>query len=256
MDQAGDASDDWHAALRRLLLQQQQDGGSSSASMDADDWDAAGSERGSDEADSLGWQEVGGYASADAASRNSWKALYGPGALSEWGGSVSSSWDGGCGARVEGAGVLESPFAAVAGTPFPGEGAEAASDSMDTCWGSASDEDGADGADGAVGSSASSSGDSLPASAPWAGVAELSDDQLVRYGRLQPMSGRVLLQQMLSGMKLALTLSGRNEEALLVLRCAAACAIRVRLPVLSCSRMPPAAAAAQALAGDRPDEPA
>jgi len=49
-------------------------------------------------------------------------------------------------------------------------------------------------------------------------VHNLSPDELVKYGGLQPVSCRVLLQQLLRGMVLSLTMSSRLEEALLLLR--------------------------------------
>jgi hypothetical protein len=46
------------------------------------------------------------------------------------------------------------------------------------------------------------------------------DEEAVRskYGGLAPVCARVLLQQLLAGMKLSLLMSGRQEEALAVIR--------------------------------------
>jgi hypothetical protein len=246
------ASDEWNKALHSFLKQHK--GAELPADMDTTgsshpEADQPGSSssnsRRSDEVeddsttdDSSSWLELESYAAQDAATRNSWKALYGPGALSEWGGLVSSnlyyynniasdsSWDGGeAGATIGGMragewrGVLDSPFAAAAHEPFPGDEAEGAStaaadgaevdstsvSSMDTSCGSPVQSVDMDGA--------SSSPDSSSGGVPvlsWADVAAL--------GGLQPVSKRLMLQQMLGGMKLSLMMSGRQDELLLVLR--------------------------------------
>jgi hypothetical protein len=197
------------------------------------------------------WLEVDSYAAWDAATHNSWKALYGTGALAEWGGHVSSSsssgsWQqsterepegGAWGADSSGSSTAhdassdsvaaaQSPFAAAAQEPFAREEREAElgagcgvqlrrMDSLDTCC-SSMELDVDSTRDGS--SSASSSVDS-PEALPGGGgtrVRQLVADDVA--GGLQPLSKRLLLQQLLAGMKLALMMAGRQEELVLVLR--------------------------------------
>ncbi|KAF8072675.1 PFE2 [Scenedesmus sp. PABB004] len=197
---------------------------------------AAGGEGGGEGEEELqAWREVGRYAGADAASRNSWKALYGPGALAEWGGLVSPAGSGGWGEPdaaaqppralggllgAAGFGVLESPLAAAAGLPFPSDGdgaAAAGGGSMDTCCASASDDDAhaeaADEARNNAAGGAASAGGGEPLPAPLSGA-----EAALRFGGLAPISARALLQQLLGATKLSLLLSGRDEEALAVIR--------------------------------------
>jgi hypothetical protein len=265
---SGDINDEWSKLLRSLQQQRDEElstpsNSSSSSNVqptkeeDEASMLSAAAEWEEVEGAASSWLEVGGYEAEDAATRNSWKALYGPGALAEWGGLVSSSssagdqgisgsWDSG--SRIEqgsgsaglppaatssGAwfGVLESPFAAVAGSPFAednqgAEGADAATssaaelefraatDSMDTCHGSDAEDD-SELLNNRAGSSSDSSSDNsstLP-------VLSLCEEAVrVKYGGLAPVRVRVLLQQLLAGMKLSLLLSGRQEEALAVIR--------------------------------------
>lgn len=214
--------------------------------------------------DSSAWMELESYAAMDAATRNSWKALYGPGALTEWGGSVSSnshyynsirsdsSWDGsegggaggGNGASIGGMragqwlGVMDSPFAPAAAQPF-GEGASADAAAANTAAAAAAEEGDAEGLasfssmDTSCGSpvesmelqddSSSSSPGSGGTGGSWgAGEASfvpvLTWADVAAIGGLQPVSKRMVLQQLLGGMKLSLMMSGRQEELLLVLR--------------------------------------
>jgi hypothetical protein len=139
-------------------------------------------------------------------------------------------------------GVLESPFAAAAGSLFSDEGlgssdaADAAAsaaasisdtavtDSMDTCHGSDTED-----AENTLSNRATSSMDSSNTSSNIAGSTAggsahgqhvlVLDDEAVRgmYGGLAPVRVRVLLQQLLSGTKLSLLMSGR-QEALAVIR--------------------------------------
>lgn len=277
-----DLNDEWHKALHALLQQQEMQAGGADGSMReeassttginssygsgryADDAssmlsDAVAGAEGDDSGNSnlQGWQEVSGYATLDADSRNSWKALYGSGALTEWGGTVSSSssssfeqhiqpgmWGDcseadsnelGFAAAAAGQswfGILESPFAAAAHIPFqddevvteaPGATAdstaaasssagEAPMDSMDTCCGSDREEAEGLGSESPSSADSCSGGDMLP-------VLSLSEDAVwVKYGGLAPVRSRVMLQQLLAGMKLSLLLSGREEEALAVIR--------------------------------------
>jgi hypothetical protein len=266
---SSDINDDWSKLLRSLQQQRDEELSTSTNSsssnvqptkeedeasmLSAAEWEEV-------EGAASSWLEVGGYEAEDAATRNSWKAMYGPGALAEWGGLVSSSsssssagdqgifdsWDSS--RRIEqgsgsaglppavtssGAwfGVLESPFAAVARSPFAednqgAEGADAATssaaelefraatDSMDTCHGLDAEDD-SELLNNRAGSSIDSSSDNsstLP-------VLSLNEEAVrVKYGGLAPVRVRVLLQQLLAGMKLSLLLSGRQEEALAVIR--------------------------------------
>jgi hypothetical protein len=195
--------------------------------------------------DSSAWLELEAYAAQDAATRNSWKVLYGPGALTEWGGSVSSNLyyyhhsinssldgtDGTIGGMRAGEwlGVLDSPFAAAAAQPFPAEGDDTAAATAGE-GGTAEDQLGSfSSMDTSCGSPAASAdleeeqGDSTGSSA-WVGqgdglaVPVLSWADVAAVGGLQPVSKRVMLQQMLGGMKLSLMMSGRQEELLSVLR--------------------------------------
>jgi len=260
-------TDAWNQALHAFLQQHQQQLGTgpaadpaeghppqaegSSASTSSIEPSSTGSSRADDfnseslEEDSSAWQELEIYSAQDAATRNSWKALYGPGALIEWGGSVSRSWnsflsnsssnsgssegwqgpeeaaDAEDGATIAGMraaewlGVLESPFAAAAAEPFPGEGvADETSSSMDTSCGSPTGSIHEDSSyDSSSTASCGGDGYGLPG-----GVVQLSWGDVAAVGGLQPVSKRMMLQQMLGGMKLSLMMSGRQEELLMVLR--------------------------------------
>lgn len=276
--------DEWNRALHAFLQQHQQQQGADldAAAAGESSWQPAAEAGSSGSSSSSGmvgrsdefavdepsstdessaWLELEAYAAQDAATRNSWKALYGPGALTEWGGSVSSnlyyyhhsisssSWDGGAGSEGgasatiggmragEWLGVLDSPFAAAAAEPFPPEG-------VDTAAAAAEAEGGGGAAEGlasfssagvahvcsdtSCGSPAASvdlekEGDS--GSGIWArqdppglAVPVLTWADVAAVGGLQPVCKRVMLQQMLGGMKLSLMMSGRQEELLLVLR--------------------------------------
>jgi hypothetical protein len=276
-----DINGEWSRLLRSLQQQDQEalptsshTSNGSAAETTGDAYDeasalSAAAEWEKVDGDASSWQEVGGYAAEDAATRNSWKAMYGPGALAEWGGLVSSSsrstrdesmlgdWDSS--SRVEEGsvssglplgitgsawfGVLESPFAAAAGSPFPDEGlgsrdaADAAAsaaasisgtavtDSMDTCHGSdAEDVENAYNNRATSSMDGSSSSSDIAGSDPGSGTygqyVLVLDEEAVRgrYGGLAPVRVRVLLQQLLSGTKLSLLMSGRQEEALAVIR--------------------------------------
>jgi hypothetical protein len=274
-----DITGEWSRLLRSLQQQDEEplptsnSSNDSSAQTNGDAYDeasalSAAAEWEEVDSDASSWQEVGGYAAEDAATRNSWKAMYGPGALEEWGGLVSSSssstrdesmlggWDSS--SRVDQGsvtsrlppcitgsawfGVLESPFAAAAGSPFPEEGPDsrdaadaaaaaaasisgtAVTDSMDTCHGSDTEEF-ENARNNRTTSSMDGSNSSSTIARSTAGGAHgqyvlMLDDEVVRgkYGGLAPVRVRVLLQQLLSGMKLSLLMSGRQEEALAVIR--------------------------------------
>lgn len=210
--------------------------GSSSDSIDSFNIGEADSNVCSD-----GWSHVEGHAAQDAASRNSWKALYGPGALTEWGGLVSSSSSTGLTSAAVGrhANILQSPFAAAAQLPFEDEAVDvdgcmsvsphqSVSESTGQCSLSSTDKVLSD-TDSSTGSNAmetspdhsvtpSSAASYIDTGAALPVILELSDDLAVKYGGFQPVSSRLLLQKLLSAMKLSLTLSGRDEEALSVIR--------------------------------------
>lgn len=224
------------------------------------------------DASSSSWLEVQAYAAQDAATRNSWKALYGPGALTEWGGLVSNPWQqqqyqqaydaymgggsslsgggGDDGASIGGMragewlGVLDSPFARAAHEPLPGDGVDEDSSSssfssMDTgCGspvGSLGDDEGVveavsdvdmvltEGSGSSWGAEAAQEGGGGGGGGAADAVLMLTWADVAAIGGLQPVTKRVMLQQLLGGMKLSLMMSGRQEELLMVLRWVSGC---------------------------------
>jgi hypothetical protein len=164
------------------------------------------------------WNDVRWYAATDAASSNTWKLLYG---LTPQADHPVAPYDPrSIGKRpnlphstAQQVGVMESPFADLAWMPFQAGGASdasgfsgAVSDSVESICGSVD----------STGSDVASRGS--PARQAAVVVHHLTPDELVKYGGLQPVSGRILLQQLLRGIVLPLTLSSRLEEALLLLR--------------------------------------
>eukprot|EP00775_Hariotina_reticulata_P004082 gene4082-4329_t len=165
------------------------------------------------------WNDVSWYAAADAASSSTWKFFYGlspqPGSVAGCPSSTIADQLNNLHSAAGQGGVLASPFASLAWKPFPEEdfGSDAqrglsgaVSDSLESVCGSA-DSTGID-----IGSSGTASSQAAIV------VHHLTPDDLVKFGGLQPVSCRVLLQQLLRGMVLPLTMSSRLEDGLLLLR--------------------------------------
>ena len=184
------------------------------------------------------WGRVKQQWDKDARSRNSWKALYGPGALvwhqgvagesdvsSSSSTSSSSSGDMGNGGSTSEAAVkmdggsAMGPPAAAGGSgenvKAHGQGSGQPAEASKSVGGVAPGEEAGAGRNR---SRSSSSGSGCSTSEEELVVSPLSSKQLLQLGGLQPVSHRMLLMQLLSAMKLPLIMMGRTEDALATIR--------------------------------------